>query len=33
VSKIRKAYLPSQAVYGGTHARLRELAVAYRAGR
>ena len=35
VSKIRKAYLPggATAVYGGTHARMKEMAAAYRAAR
>ena len=35
VSKIRKAYLPGRAtaVYGGTHARMKEMATAYRAAR
>jgi len=33
VSKIRKAYLPGASVYGGAHARLREMAAAYLASR
>ncbi len=33
VSKIRKRYLPSATVYGGTHARLVEMAAEYRADR
>jgi len=30
VSKIRKEYLPAGDVYGGAHARLKEMAAAYR---
>ncbi len=35
VSKVRKAFLPArgEGAYGGAHARLRELAAAYRVGR
>ena len=33
VSKIRKAYLPAGDVYGGAHARLKEMAAAYRSER
>jgi acetamidase/formamidase len=33
VSKVRKAYLPQRTVYAGMHARLREMAQAYRAER
>jgi acetamidase/formamidase len=33
VTKLRKAYLPSGEAYGGAHARLREMAAAYRADR
>ena len=33
VSKIRKVYLPEQRVYGGMHARLREMARSYLAER
>ncbi len=29
VSKVDKRYLPSAAVYGGVHSRLRELGQAY----
>jgi acetamidase/formamidase len=33
VTKLRKAYLPRVDAYGGTHARLKEMAAAYRAAR
>ena len=33
VTKVQKAYLPSSEPYGGTRARLKEMAAAYRAGR
>ena len=33
VSKLRKAYLPERTVYGGTHARLREMGRRYLAER
>ncbi len=33
VAKIRKAYLPDQRAYAGSHARLREMSAAYRAER
>jgi acetamidase/formamidase len=33
VSKVKKAYLPQPAVYGGIHARLREMGQAYLAER
>jgi len=33
VAKIRKSYLPSHSAYAGSHARLREVSVAYRGGR
>ncbi len=33
LTKIRKSYLPSTDAYGGTHARLREMAAAYRSER
>jgi acetamidase/formamidase len=33
VSKLRKAYLPKRDVYGGLHARLREMGRAYLAER
>ena len=29
VTKIRKAYLPGPTVYGGAHARLKEMGKAY----
>ncbi len=33
VAKVRKDYLPAAAAMGGAHARLREIAASYRAGR
>jgi acetamidase/formamidase len=33
VTKLRKAYLPSGEAYGGAHARLKEMATAYRSER
>jgi hypothetical protein len=33
VSKIRKSYLPSGAVYAGIHQRLKEVGAAYLAER